>query len=461
MRCISASEVSGRQHVGGGIGENTGLVSACSASGRVLGHFIVGGLIGSNQGRVQACHASVEVTAVRQQAGGLIGRHAGHVAASYSTGDVVTYDIGGGLVGENVASGPVAITSCYSRSSVAYKGGPKRELFVGGLVGHDWPSSRPSNPVLVEDGYFLAPSDGGGPDNHVGLSLTGIEMTQQASFAGWDFWGDTADGPLEDWFMPAEGTPLLPWQVIPDVVGLSLDDATDVLERAGLSVGQVSSDYHRGLPAHVVITVRSRESMPASVDLVVSRGESYDWTANPGDGSARHPYQIGTAGELESLGTHPEIWHRHFVLTEDLDMSGRTYRTALIAPDDSRVADGFQGTAFTGQFDGQGHAIANFEIVSIDLPRDYLGLFGSIGPAGQVQDLILFGAHITVKSGSSAVGALAGSVEGTLDHVFATGTILGQRDDAASEGLVGIHLGQAQDIVSEVVVISRSFRINR
>ena len=447
--------------MGGGIGENLGFVSACSASGRVLGHLSVGGLIGSNQGRVQACHASAEVTAVWQQAGGLIGRHDGHVAASYATGDVMTYGIGGGLVGESVASVPVAITSCYSRSSVASKGGPQRGLLVGGLVGYDRPSSSASNPVFVENGYFLALLDGGGPDNQVGLSLTGIEMTQQASFAGWDFWGDAADGPLEDWFMPAEGAPLLPWQVIPDVVGLPLDDATDVLDRAGLSVGHIASDTHRSLPANAVITVRSGASMPASIDLVVSTGALYDWTANPGDGSAENPYQIGQAGQLESLGGHPELLQQHFVLTDDLDMSGRTYRTALIAPDVNRVADGFQGTAFTGRFDGQGHAIINLEIVSIDLPRDYLGLFGSIGPGGHVQDLTLFGAHITGNLGN-AVGALAGSVDGTLNHVFATGTILGQSDDAASQGLVGTADPDAlQDAVSEVVVITRSRRINR
>jgi hypothetical protein len=463
MRCISASEVSGDQNVGGGIGENAGLVLACSASGKVLGNHNTGagGLIGSNQGRVQACHSSAEVTAGRQ-AGGLIGRHDGHVAASYSTGDVVTHHTGGGLVGENVASGPVAITSCYSRSSVAHKGDPQsRFFFVGGLVGDDRPSSMPSNPVFVGNCYFLASSDGGGPDNQVGLSLTGIEMTQQASFAGWDFWGDTSDGSLEDWFMPVEGTPVLPWQVIPDVVGLSLDDATDALERAGLTVGHIAFDYHRGLPAHAVITVRSRESMPASVDLVVSNGESYDWTANPGDGSALNPYQIGTAGELEALGGHPEIWQQHFVLTDDLNMSGRTYRTALIAPDENELEEGFQGTSFTGHFDGQGHVITHFEIVSIDLSRDYLGLFGSIGQEGQVHSLDLLGANLTVNPGSSIVGALVGSNAGALANLFATGTILGQRNATETDGLVGIHLGQAQDIVSEVVVISRSFRVSR
>jgi hypothetical protein len=35
--------------------------------------------------------------------------------------------------------------------------------------------------------YFLAPADGGGPDNGVGVFLTDAQMKQQSSFIGWDF----------------------------------------------------------------------------------------------------------------------------------------------------------------------------------------------------------------------------------------------------------------------------------
>jgi hypothetical protein len=57
------------------------------------------------------------------------------------------------------------------------------------------------------------------------------------------------------------------------------------------------------------------------------------------------------------------------VQTSDIDMAGRTYSTALIAPD-VNAAEGFQGTPFTGHFDGQGFQILNLAITTET--NDYL-----------------------------------------------------------------------------------------
>ncbi|MCF7973076.1 MAG: hypothetical protein K9N55_04630 [Phycisphaerae bacterium] len=448
--CVSESDVLGPRNVGGIVGHSIGRVSACGAGGIILGSYSVGGIIGDNDGYVDSCYSSNEVIG-DGDIGGLVGFNSRFISACYSTGDVTGRLNVGGLVGtDSGASWLPKILSCYSMASVNIVGTSPFSMKAGALVGAGSPF------VGVEDGYFLDPSEGGGPDNEFGLPLSSLDMAQQASFVNWDFWGDDSDGRLEEWFMPGEGPPVLPWQVVPDVVGLPLDDAIGKLALAGLEKGQVSFDYHTKLPVGAVITVRPNDEKSGLLDLVACAENIYDWAVNPGDGSEQNPYQINTAGELESLGYHPEFWNRHFVLTDHLDMSGRTYRTALISPDEDELKEGFQGTAFTGDFNGQGFTITNLNMVSIDLARDYLGLFGSIGPEGYLHGFDLLGVDITVHPNSSIVGALVGSNTGVLAHISATGVILGQCTTSQTEGLMGINLGEAQDVNSEIAVIKRS-----
>jgi len=80
-----------------------------------------------------------------------------------------------------------------------------------------------------------------------------------------------------------------------------------------------------------------------------------------GDGSAENPYQIGEPCQLIYMSQHPEDWDQHFVLTADIDLADYTFTTALIAPDTNNrnnVCE-FEGIAFTGVFDGNGHAVSN------------------------------------------------------------------------------------------------------
>jgi hypothetical protein len=57
----------------------------------------------------------------------------------------------------------------------------------------------------ISSSYFLEESDGGGPDNGLGVALTDAAMRQQASFVGWDF---------DDVWMICEGVdyPRLRWE---------------------------------------------------------------------------------------------------------------------------------------------------------------------------------------------------------------------------------------------------------
>ena len=83
-----------------------------------------------------------------------------------------------------------------------------------------------------------------------------------------------------------------------------------------------------------------------------------------------------------------------------------------------------------GVFEGNGHTISNLHINRPD--RQYIGLFGAVGPGGLIRNLILEDGNI---NGRDRVGALAGRVFGTISNSSATGAVTGAGRDMG--GLVG------------------------
>jgi len=449
----STVEVMGYSNVGGLVGKNNSTVSNCHSAGPVTGSWTVGGLVGDNSGEITLCYSSSDVTG-GNELGGLAGRSGPYrISFCYSTGHVAGAGIGdmGGLVGYNTGE----IVSSYSIATVT--GQPGR---IGGLVG----TSSGGSIAKIKSCYFLSPADGGGPDNKIGTALPIASMRLRSSYAGWDFWGTDADGVTDPWFVPPDACPVLAWQTdvtgltaIPSVAGLPLDQAQAALTASGFVPGDLSYDYNRAVPSGAVMrTYPSPFALPGgTVHLFVSLGDAYDWATNPGDGTAANPYQILSAGQLESLGDHPELWDKHFVLAADVDMIGRMYATALIAPDVNDRESGFQGVAFTGGLDGNGHAILNLQIFSLNPSGDYLGLFGMIDKAGQVNSLTLQDVSVIGGSGSGStyVGALAGYNGGTLVDCSATGVVSAGCDYVSD--LVGSNRGSVVNCYADVSVTKR------
>jgi hypothetical protein len=361
--------------VGGLIGQHRkGLVTHCSARGRLCGDREIGGLIGYCAGQVTACHAAVDITTNNAEltplppdiralndglvsgggVGGLVGNcRSGTLRDCYAAASITagpsSYSIGG-LAGESWAS----TTHCYAVTRIVVGGGSRS---VGGFVGDSYSKD-------FQACFFLDPNDGGGPINGVGTPLTDAQMRRQASFLGWDFVGETANGTADIWWIDeGKDYPRLWW-------------------------------------------------------------ERY----SGGSGTADDPYRIATAAGLIALGERPEDYDKHFVLIADIDLdpnlpSGRVFDRALIAPDVNDLQYKFQGTAFTGIFDGEGHAIRNLTIA--DPNHDYLGLFGMIAAGGQVCNLALEDAEIAGGRRSIDVGTLAGCNAGTLAACSATGIAIG------------------------------------
>jgi hypothetical protein len=464
--CYSTAAVGGTNSVGGLVGENAGTVSSCHASGDVSGDSWVGGLAGENWGKIVWSHSTGTVTCFVRAGGGLVGQNlSGEIVSCYADATIIgEHDYIGGLVGLNHG----LVSSCYSIGSMT---GEER---VGGLVGYNMGAIRTSYSAVAvrswgwnvgglvglgdapKNCYFLDASEGGGLDNNVGTPLTGDQMRQRASFVDWDFWGATDDGVNDYWFMPVAAFPVLAWQtditglkMIPELPGLSLEQAQAALAAAGFVMGEITYDFHETLAGGHVISNSPRFLAPvgSAVDLVVTLEQDYDWGANAGDGTPARPYQIETAGQLESLAAHPELWNKRFMLTSDLDMIGRTYATALIAPDTDGSKTGFQGTSFSGTFDGQGHTISNLTIHT-DTRHDYVGLFGMIAQVGRVDSFTLQDADVRGGSGSSSyVGALAGYNSGTVTNCSATGIVHGGKGD----GMVGFNDGSLIDCHADLI----------
>jgi len=169
------------QHIGMLAADNMGEMTGCYAVGTIRGQkhtSVFGGLVGGNGGKVRDCYARGSVT------GGMMI---------------------GGLVGANGGE----LSHCYAAVRIVAEGGMFGRKFPGGLVGF------PQGGGTATGCYFLGTGNGDGHDNGTGVALTDEQMKQKASFAGWDFLGETANGTEDIWTI-CEGKdyPRLKWEKV-------------------------------------------------------------------------------------------------------------------------------------------------------------------------------------------------------------------------------------------------------
>jgi hypothetical protein len=181
-----------------------------------------------------------------------------------------------------------------------------------------------------------------------------------------------------------------------------------------------------------------------------------------GSGTPDDPYQIATAADLIALGEMPGDYDERFILTADIDLDpnlpGRkVFDRAVIAPDTdpNDKYSQFQGTAFTGVFDGNGHKILHLSVKG----RGYLGLFGRFGgadtPASEVTNLGVVDVNIVGTMGY--IGGLAGENWGTVAHCYSTGAVSG--GEYSVGGLVGENGGALGACFTTGAVSATGFRV--
>jgi hypothetical protein len=150
-----------------------------------------------------------------------------------------------------------------------------------------------------------------------------------------------------------------------------------------------------------------------------------------GTGEPNDPYLIYTAEQMNSVGAEPNDWDGHFQLMADLDLSAFSYYAAPIAPDTDTVREDFQGTPFTGVFDGNGHTISHLTITG----ESYLGLFGKLDSGATILNLGLEAVDVTGTG--NVVGGLAGANGGTIMSSHSTGAVTGNEDVGSLVGYNG------------------------
>ncbi len=154
------------------------------------------------------------------------------------------------------------------------------------------------------------------------------------------------------------------------------------------------------------------------------------------------PYLIQSQADFNEFATDSNYWNDYIQLETDINLASRTYTTAVIAPDTNPSSIGFQGTVFTGNFNGNGHKILNLRINTAGADNDYLGLFGQIygsdSSATQIKNLIIENVVLTGGFDSDNIGGLCGyNSDGIISNCHTTGQIVGGTNNLVLGGLCG------------------------
>ncbi len=382
---LLGESVVGRNDVGGLAGYNAGTISNSYATGSV---------VGSAASPSSNCNTGM----LECNVGGLVGENAGALANDYVTG-TVSSDTGsqstGGLVGENNGT----IATSYAAATVnGYRD-------VGGLVG--------GNTNSVSDSYALgsvnAVYDAAG--GLVGASVGSISnsyATGVVTTTGGDVGG------LLGWYGGGQ-------------VNNSYWDTT--------TTGQSSSAGGTGLTTSQLMSQSSYSGW----------GFSNAWFMVE---SATRPFlrmeystTLSNAHQLQLMAMDLTT---SYTLANDLDLTAtlanpsQMWATASVL---GNTASGFApvgnaDTHFTGSFNGANHSIIGFS--SSSPSNYYVGLFGVIDSTGVVENVGMQEASV---SGFNSVGALAGANDGTINHVYATGS-------ASGSGWVGALVGNNSGTLS-------------
>jgi GLUG motif-containing protein len=166
-------------------------------------------------------------------------------------------------------------------------------------------------------------------------------------------------------------------------------------------------------------------------------------TGDPGD-----PFEIAEPNQLIYMSEHPEHWSQHFILIADINLAladPNTFTTALIAPDTDNSTSGFQGTPFTGVFDGNSHVIRNLIIDRQYIPTEYLGLFGQIYESGEVKNLAMENVSFACRDYSRYLGGICGINEGLVTHCNVRGQLQFRDTSGAIGGLCGLNTSTISD----------------
>jgi len=432
-------------------------------SGDYSGFF--GGLAGINYGTIINCHivgaSAIQARYDSKMIGGMIGRNVGTITNSHATSDIIggrgddSYVPGGlgGLVGRNVGT----IAYCYATGHVS---AGSKSKGLGGLVGNNLGGT-------VTNCYAIGNVTG--LDDSYGLG--GLAGYNDGFITNCYAMGDVTSGKVSTW----------PWAgglaVAYGLGGLIGDNLGTVIDcyATGLVAASINSNRLGGLVGRGVGVINSYWDIQTSgysrsgggcgktsaelrdpntfvgwncsgeIAWTIDSGSNYPrlaWENKPGipipyrklsdflagSGTADEPYQISSADQLDKVGRFPSEWDKHFILMEDIDLSG-------YSGDSFHVIGTTENESFTGVFNGNRHAIKNFIYDGGSISG--VGVFGYT--AGLVKNLGLQNVIINCGYYSGCLGGLAGYNDGIISNCYTTGIVSGSIESVSIGGLVGFN----------------------
>ena len=102
----------------------------------------------------------------------------------------------------------------------------------------------------------------------------------------------------------------------------------------------------------------------------------------------------------------------NITLDKNIDLTGKGW---------TPIGTGYSNK-YTGTFDGGGHTIKGLTVTTND---QFVGLFGSIGYAGTVKNVMMEDVQITSNRSSGFAGGVAGYSDGTIENCSVSGSVSG------------------------------------
>ena len=116
----------------------------------------------------------------------------------------------------------------------------------------------------------------------------------------------------------------------------------------------------------------------------------------------------------------------NITLTADIDLTGKNW---------TPIGTSFHNS-YTGTFDGGGHTITGLTVTTND---EGVGLFGYLGKAGTVKNVVMEGVQITSNQiDGGSIGGVVGSSWGTIENCSVSGSVSGT---VYVGGVVGVQIG--------------------
>ncbi len=171
-----------------------------------------------------------------------------------------------------------------------------------------------------------------------------------------------------------------------------------------------------------------------------------------GAGTKTEPYLIATPNNLMDIRNHIEDYNKYFLMTNDINLAGFIFDEALIAPDINDSQDTFQGTAFTGTLNGNGHSI-----ISLTINKNegcFLGLFGKIGSFGTTSSVYNLKIENVNIMGKSYLGGLCGLCENAeIKNCSSKGLLITGNNSRFIGGLCGENLvGEISNCQANIII---------